>query len=646
MLITHYPGWRVTVDGRPAILENVGGYLATRMENGVHRYRFEFVPLTFYLGLIISLISFSFGCYLLIVDYQLSRRQLVEKWAEFKGRLEKIRHTPWIPEAHDRAIVRGYYINGVFQPEKPVKINDQSPVRLLVVAETENSSLPNLAWRQWTLASKGLTRAIIQSLSLAAVLFVFGLGVYLITRFTGLSKFPIYFFTDEAIQTLSAVDLVRDGFRDPNGQFLPTYFQNSSYYNLSVSVYAQVIPYLLFGKSIVVTRGVSVLISFLAALSIGWILKEIFKLSLWWLGPLLLGVVPAWFLHSRTAFETVIFVSFYSACLLSYLLYRYRSPNYLYLTLILAGLAFYSYSPGQMITVFTGLLLLISDYQYHWKNRHLIPAAILLSVVIALPYIRFRATHGDIATEHLKLLTSYWVQPIPLSEKIQHFVSEYAYGLSPAYWFIPNQHDLDRHLMKDYGLISLYWLPFVLVGLGICIWKSRSSMYRTLLLAIFAVPIGGALVGIGITRVLALVIPVPLLMAIGLEYCFKWLGALWLWLRKQYEFIAHLGNWKNPAWLLPLALFIFFSQVSFSMMKDALINVPNWYRDYGMGGLQYGAPQIFDAINEYLEEHKDVQIILSPSWANGTDIVARFFLSDDQPVKLGSIDGYLSSIYP
>ncbi len=641
LLVTEYPGWKVTIDDRPAEIENVGGYMATRMESGVHQYRFAFVPVTFYIGLVISLISLGIGVYLILADYQLSRRRLAEQWNDFKTRLDRLAHPQWIPQTQNYAIAKGVFEDGVFQPEQSIKMTNRTQVRLLAVADTGDSSITSLAWQQWTLASRGLLQAIVQSLSLAGILFILAMGVYLATRLTGLTKFPIYFFTDEAIQTISAENLVKHGFHDPNGILLPTYFQNSSYYNLSLSVYLQVIPYLLFGKSILVTRGVSVLVGILAALSIAGILKEIFKLSFWWLGPLLLAVVPAWFLHSRTAFETVIFVSFYGACLLSYLLYRYRSPKYIYLTLILAGLAFYSYSPGQVVTAFTGLLLLFSDLGYHWKNRRVLPAAIALFAIIALPYIRFRANYGDIATAQLKLLSSYWTQSIPFGEKIYRFISQYFYGLSPVYWFFPNQHDLDRHLMKGYGLISWYWLPFIIVGIGVCVANFRSSMHRAVLCTLLAAPIGSALVEIGITRVLVMVIPATLLMALGLEYCLKWIGLAFVWLRKKFDRLSRYIQWRIPVGVLFIVFFAIFSYFGFSMTSDALKNGPTWYRDYGLGGLQYGAPQIFYAVDDYIKEHPGSKIILSPSWANGTDVIAQFFIDENEPVQMGSIDSYL-----
>jgi len=117
------------------------------------------------------------------------------------------------------------------------------------------------------------------------------------------------------VQTVSAAELVQRGWRAPNGQFLPTYFQNGRYFNLSASVYWQVLPHLLFGNSVLVTRGISALTSLLAALAVGGILYRFLGVGSAWAGILLLSASPAWFLHSRTAFETALFVSFYAAFL-------------------------------------------------------------------------------------------------------------------------------------------------------------------------------------------------------------------------------------------------------------------------------------------------------------------------------------------
>jgi hypothetical protein len=465
--------------------------------------------------------------------------------------------------------------------------------------------------------------------SFETTLFVFSIGVYLLTHLVGLTRFPIYFFTDEAIQTVAAANLVRDNLHDEEGTFLPTYFKNGTYYNLSSSVYLQVLPYLLFGKSVFITRAVSVLVSLLAALSISLMLRNIYHVSYWWTGVLLLSIAPAWFLHSRTAFETVLFVSFYACTVYSYLLYRCRSPHYLYYSILIGGLAFYTYSPGQVVIAVTGILLLVSDAGYHWQQRRYLLRGLLLLLLLALPYLRFWDSHPAAALDQLRTLDSYWLQDIPLGEKLSKFGSEYLYGLSPGYWFIPNERDLPRHLMKGYGHLLFVFLPFTVLGLVLAIRKLRSPAYRALLIVLIAAPVGGALVAIGITRVLVFLIPAVVLTALGIN-----------------KFMAWLENRQLPHKGLATGLFVVFSIINLFMLRDVLVNAPTWYQDYGLEGMQYGAQQLFPRVASILEEDPQTEIILSPTWANGTDVIARFFLGDPLPIQIGSVDGHISRLRP
>jgi hypothetical protein len=237
-------------------------------------------------------------------------------------------------------------------------------------------------------------------------LFIFALTVYLLTRLIRLPDFPIYFFTDEAVQAQHASDLIRDGLRNPQGVLLPTYFENGGQYNLSLSVYVQFIPTLLFGKSVWVTRGVSALLTLIAAISLGLILRNVFKIRLWWLGPLLLAALPAWFLHSRTAFETVLMSSLYAGFTYFYLRYRQGRLIALYFAILFGVASFYAYSPGQMIMLVLGLMLLIVDFRYHWQHRKTVLWALGLLLLLFLPYLRFRLTHKQSMLQHLIQLDS------------------------------------------------------------------------------------------------------------------------------------------------------------------------------------------------------------------------------------------------
>jgi len=454
--------------------------------------------------------------------------------------------------------------------------------------------------------------------TLGGVLFWLALVVYAITRLVRLPSFPIYFFSDEAVQTVLASDFLRDGLRDYLGQVFPTYFANGSLFNLGTSVYLQVLPTLLFGKSVWVTRGAAALATLIGTAAAGLILRDIFRVRTWWMGVLILAVTPAWYLHSRTAFETSLMVSFYLWFLYFYLRYRTDAPRMLYPALLCGALAFYSYSPGQLVVVATGLLLLLSDARYHWQNRQVALRGTLVLLLLILPYVRFRITHAEETYFHLRMLDSYLLQPIPLSEKLATFWHNYRLGISPGYWYFPNNHDLSRHLMMGYGHIHRLTLPFAVVGLVLCLRSFRSPAHRVLLASLVATPLGAALVGVGVTRLLSFVVPAALITGLGVEAVVAWLTR------------------RLPYTVLAIALFSFTSFAAFFMLNDSLQRGPTWYHDYGLGGMQYGASQLFSAVGEYVKQNPGTHVLVSPSWANATDVLRRFFLPDDAPVRLGS----------
>ena len=385
-------------------------------------------------------------------------------------------------------------------------------------------------------------------------LFIAALVIYLVTRLISLSSFPIYFFTDEAVQTVLAQDFVRDGARNYDKELLPTFFENGNQYNLSTSVYLQIIPFLLFGKSIFITRSIGVLVSLLAAAAIGLLLRNVFKLKWYWAGTLLLSITPAWFLHSRTAFETSLAVSFFAVFIYCYCMYRTIQPRYIYGAVIFGALCFYSYSPAQVVIGLLVLILWFSDLKYHLSHKKDVLIALVVALICAIPYIRFLILHSKENIEHLIILRSYWVSNTSLGTKLLTFFRQYARGLNPAYWFIPNTIDFSRHLMRDYGHILPYSLPFFIIGVIICLCNFRRTHYRGLLFVVFVSPAGAALVEIGITRALFMVIPVALITALGLDYI-----------------ISLILKLRIPPIAVSLAMFAMLAGINTTMLADALI---------------------------------------------------------------------------
>jgi hypothetical protein len=394
---------------------------------------------------------------------------------------------------------------------------------------------------------------------------------------------------------------------------------------------------------LLITRLTSAVVTILGAVAVSLILRDSFKLRYWWAGILFMALAPAWFLHSRTAFETALMVSFFALFLWCYLRYRTADPRWIYPALTLGAAAFYTYSNGQSLMAGAGALLLVADARYHWQQRRWLWPALGFALVLGVPLISFRWQHPEAFGTHLRAIDSYLFQNIPLTEKISRIAQTYWLGLSPQYWFWPHEMDLPRHTMRGYGHLLLVTLPFTAVGLGVCLWNVRSAPHRAVGLCALAAPAGAALVGVGITRVLAMVVPAALFAAIGLE---ETLTRFWPWLQTRFARLNRIAWLERffPAWT-----FAILALSSLFMFRDALTNGPLWYSDYGLYGMQFGAKQLFqDTLPGYLAREPKTVFALSSTWANGADAFVRFFLPKDQwpRAPMLTVDYYLDNPHP
>ena len=456
------------------------------------------------------------------------------------------------------------------------------------------------------------------------------LAVYLLTRLWAIDQFPIYFFSDEAIQPVLAADLASRAFFDAQAHFLPTFFQNVDKYSLGTTVYLHVLPTLLLGKSVIVARGVSALVSLLAVLAVSLMLKNVFQRRDWWLAGLLLSITPAWFLHSRTTFETVSFVSFYALFLYFYLRYRQGFSSQLYPALVCGALAFYAYNPGQVVIVVTGLGLLLSDLRWHWEQRPTTLRGLGLLALLSLPFVRYLLTYPGENLQHLATLNSYWTQTLPLAEKLRLYALNYLSGLNPLYWYLPNTLDLARHLMKGYGHILIISAPLALIGFVWMLRRLASPSARILLIAWLAAPTGAALVGPGVTRLLVMVIPLALFTALGLSLSLETL-------ENRFPHLRQIPTTLSLALLLAFNL---------AMTVDALRNGPTWFQDYGLYGMQYGGQQVFSTVRELQRTDPELIVIVSPRWANNVPVLGEFFLPNLYTTYFVPVDSYLSAYWP
>lgn len=498
----------------------------------------------------------------------------------------------------------------------------------------------------------------------ARALFALAMGIYAITRLYALDRFPIFFHADEAFGPLTASSLLANGLFDAYHRLLPVYFEPAPNRWMPIgTVYAHLVTVALFGKHIVVARATTALVTAAGAAAVALALRDGFRARRWWAGALVLGAMPTWFLHSRTGFEAAMMTAAFAVFLWSYLRYRQGGGRFWSCAAVAAGAAtFYAYSNGQSLMAVLGLMLLLVDGRYHWSRRRAIWPALALGIVLLIPLARFRLAHPGAEIEHLRAIDSYIVDPAASAgDKARGFARRYAFGLHPRFWFISHDVDnplrwaedrwpalrpalllggtldIERHRYRGRGHIALWMLPFFAVGLVGALRRWRSPAHRTVLLAVLAVPFGAATANIGVTRVLAFVVPAAVLIALGIEAVIdaagRWLGrdrsSTRAW---ATQLAAMAARWRGRAPGVVTGLyFIVLAGANVELLATALRTGDRWYSDYGLYGMQWGAAQLFDdMIPTLLAADPDAKVLVTSDWANAADRLPYFFLADDE----------------
>ena len=463
-------------------------------------------------------------------------------------------------------------------------------------------------------------------LSLAALVYALAIGI-------GITRYPVYFFTDEAAHANFAANFFRDGWRNYYGEFLPTYFTASGWVN-GTSVYLQMIPYLLFGKSVLVSRLVSAAVTLLGALALALLLRKTYQLRHAWVAPLVLATTPAWYLHARTAFEYMLVGAFYAIFLWLYNGYRDGDDDALSWAMLAGALTFYTHGLGQVLMGATGLAFFLIDLPYHFapSRRGKVLRAMLVAILLFLPYIRYTMAHPAETTDQLARRGSYWVNTnLTTAQKLGQWAAEYWKGISLLYWFNPQPGDLTRHVMKGYGHGLLATAPFALYGLIKTLRTLALPRSRLALVAFLAAPLPSSIAAIGMPRMVWFAVPLAIFISIALNDLSQAVASRW----------PAIQRW------VAVALFASLAGTAATITYDSQVNGPTWYDDYTLYGMQYGSRQVFaETILPALQQDPALHYVASTSWANGAEQFLEFFIPTDLRgrVHMGTPENFIAEL--
>lgn len=446
-----------------------------------------------------------------------------------------------------------------------------------------------------------------------------------------LTEFPIYFFTDEAFHAVEGERVLRNGVRGSDGTFFPIYLTAAAGRRTPVfSIYPQGLAAILFGRSVFVTRAVSVVVGAIGILMLSIGVRRAAGLRLWWLLPLAFAAVPAWFLHSRTAFEVAIMVGFTALALGFYLLYRHGAAWWAVPFTVSTFAAFYSYSNGQLIIPVFALLLILSDLRFHLRRWKVWLLCLVLAIPCAWPIQQLLFAKTDGAVDHLRMVGVF--QNGDSWRAIAHrYFANYATAFHPRYWFTVSG-DLGRHRILEQPHLPLYLAPVIGLGIAVSICRIRESWVRAVLAVAIAAPAAASLAEIGITRVLVMVIPIAVWIMLAVDLL--WGVLRWIGLPKVGAFCAFA------------ALLTAVGRVSYQATFEAPL--PKAGADYGLYGMQWGAQKLFaDVVPRYLRsEPGDSRVHISSDWANAPERFIPFFFDEPERSRVRIADPSLHPEIP
>lgn len=306
--------------------------------------------------------------------------------------------------------------------------------------------------------------------------------------------------------------------------------------------------------------------------------------------------------------------------------YRAGWPRLIYGAVGLAMLAFYAAPPTRLAVPTVAILLALTDWHYHQKNRRLVLRALLLALAMASPLAIFLAQHPGAIQQELTAAGSFLTQDLQPLMKAGRLALNVLNGFNPFYWFLFDPNTLQQYRMGNYPPLTILLAPFVFWGVIVALRKIRQPAYRLIWIGWLAAAVGAAPFGGRLPELLLAVPFLAITAALGLNEAVR-LGQ---------------HRWKSmPTWLPDTALLLGVGGGSLLLLFNALVKSPQWPADYGRDGLQYGASQIFAAAEGYAADNPQRSVLVWPEWSTDPDALRRFFATaaGDQ-IRLGLLEPF------
>lgn len=349
---------------------------------------------------------------------------------------------------------------------------------------------------------------------------VFLLGVFL--RFYNLSSNPPSLNWDEASNGYNAYSILKTG-RDEYGSMLPLSIRSFDDFKPPLYAYLTVLPVAVFGLTEFAVRLPSALLGSLSIIIVYLLVIEILRGGKFSpkfsertaLTSAFLFAISPWSLQfSRAAYEGNVGLFFLLVGTL-FLFKFLRTPVFLYISAAAFILSIYSYHSFRLIVPLFGLGFVLFYFREFLKHKLIVVAALVIFVIAASPiYLNFVSSQQGSGSR--LSMVSIFGESEEIANSIQRleydkahgnilgYVFEnrrFVYGLAavkgyldhfnPDFLFLHGDGGRQHHAV-DFGMLYLFTLPFILIGIFALVTNITKRICVLLLLLLLA-PLASAI---------------------------------------------------------------------------------------------------------------------------------------------------------
>lgn len=314
---------------------------------------------------------------------------------------------------------------------------------------------------------------------------------------------------DEAALGYNAYSIMQTG-RDEYGQLLPIVLRSFDDYKPALYTYL-IIPFIkIFDLSIVSVRLPSAILGLLSVVAVFFLVKEIFKKdNIALLVSFLMAISPWHIQFSRIAFESNIglFLNIFFVLLF---LKSFKKHWLIIFSSLLAGINIYTYQSEKVFTPLLVLaLILIFKKRFISIPKKYIIAAFIAGLIIVLPMVSYTLTNKN-ALERARGVSIFNSDTTNLSESSKKILIDtknndliglffdnrrFQFAKSVIFGYISHfdinwlfiTGDEARHHAPGMGLMYLWEMPFLLIGLYIFLFGEVDKKTKLLIFSWFLI---------------------------------------------------------------------------------------------------------------------------------------------------------------